>query len=509
MKAWTVSFALWSWSLWSVNAWGAGCSYEIQGYVHSKLMTMKGDRLDDRTLNQVIQNFYLKGPPSQSRKITQITVNYCPEVTQLPMEALSLAQDHLQSMKISGTRISTLPDDLQRFQKLSFLDFSNNRLKDFPREICFLESLTALDITQNHHRFSKELIEECDRNLLTFRYAMGNGKPTDSSACLPSGEESRGFLSLRQLSQMFARVGKKISGGQDSEEKSLEEKSNEAYRRLSYPRRWIGRMLNGKTIPERSALNLQRLRSELGPLSEDEKNLYALVKSLPFTLKHATDSLKTILNQGKGVLLSNDELYRRGLKFTDNSASEEDLGNRDFVFFRFDSNEKRIETRYGDQLIVLRPDLLYQKGWVYFHDLIDQETGELQKPLEVDGKIRRVVETGFLPRFGSSEREFLGSEAALTVTYFDEKGDKKSEPYSYRLSDKFFYAGDIQEGIALSIVLETRKIGSDYQKKILGGENPRETLSGLLPKLYRIQGLIPNQVDLKKEKPIKIYDRQD
>ncbi len=442
--------------------------------------------------------------------IFKLNIEGCPKLKAIPPEINDFS-DHLLYLKIRKSGIKTVDRTITNLRNLINVDLSNNKITSIPLDLCNLPDLTYLSITHNNLRISDEFKTTCDRNLPTFRYVRGNRLLTP----LQCNHSDFGLVSsLKGLKLAFSELiraltpGKPVRVADDPAPIARRQAVEEAYRRLSYPKRSIGQLLDGQTLPDRSSQNLTHLRESLGPLSEQEQSLYQRLEAIPFTLKHHTSSTDTIMNQGKGLLLSNDELFRRGIRFSDNSQNESDFGNRDFVFFNLSTGDDPIRgSRFGDQVIVIQPDRLYENGWVYFHDLMATDSSELKnkvtranQTLEIDGKKRREVavkDVWLTNQSGNRVREH-----EFTVKYWNHSGEETG-PQTYRDSDRFFYGPDIKPGVCLSLLKEIRNMGIDYEDRLLNlpEDEAQKELIQLLSRFYRIQALIPNQVDLNQEKP--------
>jgi hypothetical protein len=432
-------------------------------------------------------------------QITSISIQNCPNLRTLPVELFSLNRD-LNKLTISGSGIQSLPTDIKHLRNLSRLNLSKNQLKRISKDVCNLPLLEELDVTNNSLNLSDGVKSECDEKVPTFRYVLGNHLITPQH-CMNVGFGPFYVPGLKTLRDTVNRAASYFSPQYAAG--LARAKFDEAYRRLSYPKRAIGDQLGASSLPSRSGDNLSRLEKSLGELTENEKRIYELINSIPFTLKHHTPDADRVMKSGKGQLLSNDELFRRGIVFQDNSESEGNLGNRDFVFFTFATGTEVMPgSRYGDQVIVIKPDRLYENGWVYFHDLIDTGSGELKnkvtkepQTIVINGQVRRRVEVGLT--------DTEPYENLYKVTYYNDVGQETGKQ-AYRGSDRYFYGKDIKPGVGMSLLNEIKSMGPDYEEFILRSENPQNELIKLIPRLYRIQALIPNHVDLTKQKSVII-----
>ena len=511
-----------------------------------KILKVKIDQItikNSKSLTQIPKNII------QFKGLFSIEFSNC-GIADIPNELGTL--DGLTMLDLSGNALTSVPSSVFGDLSLARLNLSSNPIKDSPDSVsALLEVLCPdplsptddslpfllrpyLNISNLKITIPQKLITQCMKNWETFRYSGNNpirdtgsytpkpedldfttdllaGAATATSAC-HTGIDPRAIFYHKSLKQIISDI-KKIKEYLDkspSDENSdldrkrlaaylilAEKQKKAAYEKLSYPGRATGEVLMGKTVPERSHENLENLKTELGDLSSEEKMLRQHILGLNYSLKHNTNHSDVIKSpEGQSQILSNDELHRRGIAFEDSSGAEGGLGNRDFVFFRLGTdNQAEHNSRYGKDTIVMKPDQLYSSGWVYFHDLIQQDSSEFTDSLQFKGK-KRTLRT-----------EPDGPDIVSIATYSAPSGE--STESTYKLSDKFFHGRDIIPGLAYSLIKEFRGFGPELSQTIARSRNPDCVIKKLIPRFYRIQALIPNRAILSQEQTLAIHEGEE
>ncbi|WP_329167130.1 hypothetical protein OHB49_43640 (plasmid) [Streptomyces sp. NBC_01717] len=235
-----------------------------------------------------------------------------------------------------------------------------------------------------------------------------------------------------------------------------------------------------KFVRELSRGNVTALRSDVGVLLGDKQwqDLYERLRNLPLRLKHATPAFHAIANSG--VLVSLSALERRGEAFLASGWSEADaqlLGNGDFAFFRVESGDAPMQTRYGPTTLVFGIEELERLGgWVSLHDQGDPLGRASMRELRMPGRERPLRSSRVLDGI-----DFHGQRIQWVNTYPDAPAGRRRVLVSFE--EEVFHGADVREGIALSVLREVARIGGDFPQHAFRLDE--EGLGKLVTRLYR------------------------
>ncbi|MFI2300319.1 hypothetical protein ACH5AL_15960 [Actinacidiphila glaucinigra] len=230
--------------------------------------------------------------------------------------------------------------------------------------------------------------------------------------------------------------------------------------------------------------NIKNLRTEVESLfarmDDTERRLFEglqkNLEALPYRVKHATPAFRAIENSGQ--MASQGELGRRGVKYLASGKSSanntSNLGNDDFVFFRVESGDKPMATRYGPTTIIFDAKVLEEKGgWVSLHDQLSPLEREAMQRVQSGGRDVRTAD------YDGDARQ-MGSRARWTYKY-TESGKQRHVSFEQEV----FHGEHVREGIALSVVREVASIGGDFQRRVLGIADDHEALGSVVSELFR------------------------
>lgn len=254
---------------------------------------------------------------------------------------------------------------------------------------------------------------------------------------------------------------------------------------------WRAERPKVKSIESLSAANMQRLRSDLGPLDRSEQQfLDGFVKQKLYGT-HFTNTDKKILvkhDQGVGqdvaALHSRQGLIHRGIKFPTQNSMPEDIvraRNDDYVFLALEcgADPKKDSSRFGKNR--LRFDLdqpQFDKSWVSLNDMVLPKQNSLER---------------YVPGLPKSDY----ARAAANV----EKYNKPAYVFARQ---------DMKEGMALSMIEATRGMSPEARKAILEGPAGKEAdehrmdqvMNGLFrPELKVPRYLISKDFEFESTKP--------
>jgi hypothetical protein len=110
-------------------------------------------RLQELTKLQVVDTRVTTLPESTSQlqRLVSLTLKDCghEDITLFPDAILGLT--NLQTLRLSQCRLLSIPEAISRLVQLTALDLRLNELEQLPRSLFFMEKLSILDLTQNHH----------------------------------------------------------------------------------------------------------------------------------------------------------------------------------------------------------------------------------------------------------------------------------------------------------------------------------------------------------------------
>ncbi|MEO7162800.1 MAG: ankyrin repeat domain-containing protein, partial [Bdellovibrionia bacterium] len=447
----------------------------------------------------------------------------------------------LTTLKKLGIVKSNLEDitHVNQLRELDFLKLNNNKIESIPNSIGDLSQLRVLSLYENKiHSIPPALIKLFRKNMVDMNLAGNNIKQED--AIYSSNPESisemerhlapenpvynRNFEAVlcdprSDLSVFLKTPGKEVDTifkqllihnaadlmkeqkiGEDSfkpatkllAEKLVDKLKNR--QNLEYLRNkntGIGRALEEETLPERSQKNIKKIDSLLGDLSLAEKKIYRHILGMPFYLKHYTQSDRyenmrnsdSKLKSFKTLALEMpNEMYKGSTP-----PGDRVLGNNGNVFFRLETSpELTSKSRFGNSVITMDENLLYDKGWVYFWDLV-MSAGERTPVYRHKGKIVRTVEV----KMGEDEDLNISSVKDHDITFNYPNQPTGANKFEFSIADTFFYGKDIKPGLAKFLVYEVRKMGMTEDLVA----DPA-LLKDLYRKLYSVQAMIPGEVRL-------------
>ncbi|MEU6345956.1 hypothetical protein ABZ883_33945 [Streptomyces sp. NPDC046977] len=232
-----------------------------------------------------------------------------------------------------------------------------------------------------------------------------------------------------------------------------------------------------------SETNVRNLRGEVDsllaampdPLRAQFVELGKQLDAVPYHVKHATPAYRAIENSGQ--MASQGELGRRGQKFYASGKSSlnntSNLGNDDFVFFRMESGDAPMQTRYGPTTLVFDAKVLEERGgWVSLHDQLNPLDRPAMQSLEHGGN--KVRTAAFDPGATGT-----GARSRWTYTYPDGSTRRVS------FEQEVFHGEHVREGITLSVMREVASIGGDFQKHVLGLLGTPDELGRIVTRMYR------------------------
>ncbi|MFJ4849016.1 hypothetical protein [Streptomyces sp. NPDC088733] len=232
-----------------------------------------------------------------------------------------------------------------------------------------------------------------------------------------------------------------------------------------------------------SEANVRNLRAEVDsllaampdPVRAQFVELGKQLDAVPYHVKHATPAYRAIENSGQ--MASQGELGRRGQKFYASGKSSlnntSNLGNDDFVFFRMESGDAPMQTRYGPTTLVFDAKVLEERGgWVSLHDQLNPLDRPAMQSLEHGG---HEVRGAAFPEGATG----TGARSRWTYTYPD--GSKRLVSFEQEV----FHGAHVREGITLSVMREVASIGGDFQNHVLGLLGKTDELGRIVTRMYR------------------------
>ncbi|MEH2452877.1 eCIS core domain-containing protein [Nostoc sp.] len=332
--------------------------------------------------------------------------------------------------------------------------------------------------------------------------------------------------------------GKKNSarGQEDAEREKAEarrEEVNNAYELIKTGELWIEEhklrvqedyypFEDVPSIEKLSDYNIKQLTKKIGKIEEDEKTFIERIKSLPFRIVHDTDHYEKIKESGR--ILSKvgvANLPYEEKKHNTPQLNEKHLANHDFVFFRFTPDIKPTDSRFGNTSMVFKPEekSLYKEGWVSLHDMlspIPEDENSRMRALKHDGK-----------SFGVGEEYRTSMDADTETKESKEREDAawdggkvdmskwRNQPeladkikHEYKKIDQVqtedvinevFYAKDILDGVALSVLRECRRMGNQFRDMSMEKSAEKGFLEDLIAHLYRVEAKLPASVPYNGE----------
>jgi hypothetical protein len=211
-----------------------------------------------------------------------------------------------------------------------------------------------------------------------------------------------------------------------------------------------------------SQRNIHNLMSALEMLSPPELALVTNIKNATFFATHTTNTPRT--NKSGGIsLYSRQKLLDRGVVFNTNNSPVDDmalLGNDDFVFFSLEVGKtpKKGGSAFGDLTyrFNLQEAIFMEVGWVSLVEMRFARTPDLSRHIhDLSAEDYAILKKRVL--------------APLSTVFFGQ---------------------DIIDGIALSLILDLRKLSPTGRTRLLAmvGES---SLNSLINGIYRPELKIP------------------
>lgn len=283
-------------------------------------------------------------------------------------------------------------------------------------------------------------------------------------------------------------------------------------------------------IKQLSKENIHRLEKELqsrGGMTEQDKEILRAFLGSDYLLSHSTDDAGKAAIDASGKMLSKVQLEAHaesGATVHNNTPKSDELylRNHDFVFFRFEAGHASgAKNRYGSNTYTYeaRKTPLLQTGWITMEDQLTPKVLESlerksdQKPMRTASQRKDPENTAFAP---STTTPGGPSNYKIVREYPANKADKKGLEVDHHTQHQVFFGPDIPKGVALSVIVELKRIDSGkLSAELLGAEKPsvlskfigskkavpvdEDTAHALLKTLFRAEAKLPKQFFLPAE----------
>ncbi|WP_038218715.1 RHS repeat-associated core domain-containing protein, partial [Xenorhabdus bovienii] len=254
-------------------------------------------------------------------------------------------------------------------------------------------------------------------------------------------------------------------------DRKAERRANKSYENMHNGTLWNKEIKDKKSFDILSKSNLEQLKKQNYPLTEEAHNFIQNFNNLDFNLVHFSNA--DLINEGQAIFRSRVELLRKKIIFpTENTDSSDikNLSTDDFSFFSLNVGDAagKNSSRFGSKRYDTPLEKVSQYKYIKHSHMVINDTLFYKK--------RQTSESRLKNKFNKND----------TKTLLKEKiSEKASETvYSYE---------HFKEGLALRIVNSAKSLTDEGQKYIFGIKNNDE-FDGLISLLYRPQFLVPKKM---------------
>lgn len=242
-----------------------------------------------------------------------------------------------------------------------------------------------------------------------------------------------------------------------------------------------------KEMKQLSAVNLLRLKNQVGELSETERHFLDALNRLPMFATHATNATLEPANYpglpeyGKGIrLFSRLNLERRGVRFDENHTTPDDrkrLRNDDFVFFSIEigHSPKKPSSLFGQTMYrfpMAGNPLFKSLAWASLGDMIKPAAPHPQAIISKIGKDD--LETLRARRIGGPDLVFLGT-------------------------------AHIREGLGLALIRDLRQLHETSKQALLAFRG-EDAINNLVYGMFRPELKVPREFFGRPSEAVEVQD---
>lgn len=269
----------------------------------------------------------------------------------------------------------------------------------------------------------------------------------------------------------------------ESREKKVRNNANESYKTMSEGLHWLGHFKDLTSFEDLVKNNIQQIRAQTNPLTEDAHHFVEKFQQLRFDLHHR--SKMDFMGSNKVTFRSRDELIaKKMLSIADTNTTAMDfllLKTKGFAFFSLSVQNiiGKISSEFGDILYQTPLDSIMDYKYTQYSHVAINDT--------INFHHRQARPSRLADQFNDRDdvlqlkNEYIASSASETV-------------YSYR---------DFKEALALHIVKSTMPLSAEAQQMVFNTEGPGE-FDRLISLFFRPQFLVPKKLESTTTKMIDI-----